>query len=441
MSKKLLILSSILFMSMNAFLVGCTNENSKSSHATKSNSSQPKENTKAFNFIASKNQPETVKDFVPLFAQQLAKYNQVAEKIWPKSAVTGVPVVLEDTESKKMWKISPEGKISTFSDKEANEMNLERSESPGTWGYYGKQFNKFGVDAQYSLEGKTLENGGMYFSLNNAVLKDKKLWNRYPHLGSYDALVFVLHENFHIFEQEKWNKLSEADIAKIGGNKNQHLDKTEARIIRYQLIQNLMTAVAHPKNKSLVLQAIATYNEYKSKYKTDFNNAHYWDRVEGSAQYMEIMAALYTYFPEQLNTEQDITLAIQNLGKQTTGYGNSTGNVEEAYDIGAFAGLLLDNYDSAWKTKLMQDKDTTPMSLLAKYFQNDKLPAYKPLDNENKNKVLQKITVKKKQLVTYHKQSLEEMKKELKSAKNPQQKAILEKEIKALEAKIAALEK
>ncbi|MCH1713377.1 MULTISPECIES: hypothetical protein [Lactococcus] len=441
MTKKLFVLTSILSLTMGTVLVGCASGDSKTTDTSKEKTNQSKENISSFNFISNKNQPETVKDFLPLFAQQLKKYNQVAEKIWPKNAVTGIPVVLEDTESKKMWKINPDGQISDFSEKEAKELNVERSEAPGTWGYYGKQFDKFGVDAQYSLDGKTLEGGGMYFSLDSAALKNKEMWNRYPHLGSYDALVFVLHENFHIFEQTKWNKLSETEIAKIGSEKDQHLGQTEARILRYQLIQNLMKAVTHPKDKTLVLQAIATYNEYKTKHKTDFDNAHYWDRTEGSAQYMEIMTALYTYFPDQLSTDKDITHAIQTLGKQTKGYGSSTGNVEESYDIGAFAGLLLDNYDSSWKMKLMKDKDTTPMSLLADYFQNEKLPAYTPLNEEDKNKLLEKITDKKKELVTYHKQSLEEMKKELHAASDPQQKEALEKEIKALEAKIAALEK
>jgi hypothetical protein len=435
------IIAGIGIIILSSSLIGCSAGDTNKSKSV--DSKQNKENKKqaSFNFIANKNQPETVQDFIPVFAQQLKKYNQVAEKIWPKSAVTNIPVVLEDTDSKKMWQITPDGQINDFSNQDAEDMNVDRSEVPGTWGYYGKQFDKFGVDAQYSLEGKTLESGGMYFSLNAAALKNKEMWNRYPHLGAYDALVFVLHENFHIFEQEKWNKLSETNTAKIGSEKDQHLEQTEARIIRYQLIQNLMKAVTQPKDMDLVLQAIATYNEYKAKHKTDFDNAHYWDRTEGSAQYMEIMVALYTYFPEQLHTDEDIAQAIQALGKQTKGYGTSIGNVEEAYDIGAFAGLLLDHYDSSWKMKLMKDKETTPMSLLADYFQNEKLPAYTPPNEEDKSKLLEKITDKKKELVTYQKQSLEEMKKELQAASNPDQKETLEKEIKVLEAKIAALEK
>ncbi|WP_251711848.1 hypothetical protein [Lactococcus ileimucosae] len=433
--------TTIGILILSAVLAGCSKGDTNKSSTTKPEQSKTEEKSTSFNFIASKNQPETVKDFLPVFAQQLKKYNEVAEKIWPNSAVTQVPVVLEDTDSKKMWKITPDGQISDFSDKEAEEMNVDRSESPGTWGYYGKQFGKFGVDANYNVHGKDLKDGGMYFSLDDATLKDKELFNRYPHLGSYDALVFVLHENFHIFEQEKWDKLPEEEIAKIGSKKDQHLDEVDARVIRYQLIQELMKAVAQPKDKSLVLQAIATYNEYKSKHKTDFDHAQYWDRTEGSAQYMEIMAALYTYFPDQLRTDEDITQAIQTLGKQTKGYGTSTGNVEEAYDVGAFASLLLDRYDTSWKTKLMKDKDTTPMSLLADYFQNDKLPDYTPLDEGDKNKLIEKISSKKKELVTYQKESLEQMKKDLQSAQDPQQKATLEKEIKALEEKIAALEK
>lgn len=89
----------------------------------------------------------------------------------------------------------------------------------------------------------------------------------------------------------------------------------------------------------------------------------------------------------------------------------------------------------------MKDKETTPMSLLADHFQNEKLPAYTPPNEEDKSKLLEKITDKKKELVTYQKQSLEEMKKELQAASNPDQKETLEKEIKVLEAKIAALEK
>lgn len=433
--------TTIGILILSAVLAGCSKGDTNKSSTAKPEQSKTEEKSTSFNFIASKNQPETVKDFLPVFAQQLKKYNEVAEKIWPNSAVTQVPVVLEDTDSKKMWKITPDGQISDFSDQEAKEMNVERSETPGTWGYYGKQFGKFGVDANYNVHGKDLKGGGMYFSLDDATLQNKELFNRYPHLGSYDALVFVLHENFHIFEQEKWNKLSETDTAKIGSEKNQHLDNTEARIIRYQLVQNLMKAVADPKDKSLVLQAITTYNEYKSKHKTDFDHAQYWDRTEGSAQYMEFMAALYTYFPDQLRTDEDIAQAIQALGKQTKGYGTSTGNVEEAYDVGGFASLLLDRYDTSWKTKLMEDKDATPMSLLADYFKNDKLPDYTPLDEGDKNKLLEQIKNKKKELVTYQKQSLEEMKKELQSAQDPQQKATLEKEIKALEEKIAALEK
>ncbi|MEY8537994.1 hypothetical protein AALM99_06015 [Lactococcus muris] len=433
--------TTIGILILSAVLAGCSKGDINKSSTAAPEQSKTEEKTPSFNFIANKNQPETVNDFLPVFAQQLKKYNQVAEKIWPNSAVTQIPVVLEDTDSKKMWKITPDGQISDFSDKDAEDMNVNRSEYPGTWGYYGKQFGKFGVDANYSVHGKDLKGGGMYFSLNNAALKDKKTWNRYPHLGTYDALVFVLHENFHIFEQERWDKLPEEEIAKIGSKKDQHLDNVEARVLRYQLIQELMTAVAQPNDQALVLKALSTYKEYEAKHKADFDAAQYWDRVEGSAQYMEVMAALQTYFPDQLKTDDDIAQAVQALGKQTKGYGKSTGNVEEAYDVGAFAGFLLDRYDTSWKTKLMKDKNTTPISLLAQHFQKEKLPDYKPLSEDDRNKLLEQISSKKKELITYQKESLEQMKKDLQSIEDPQQKAELEKEIKALEEKIAALEK
>ncbi|MDG6155268.1 hypothetical protein NF716_02685 [Lactococcus formosensis] len=157
------IITGIGIIILSSSLIGCSAGDTNKSKSV--DSKQNKENKKqaSFNFIANKNQPETVQDFIPVFAQQLKKYNQVAEKIWPKSAVTNIPVVLEDTDSKKMWQITPDGQINDFSNQDAEDMNVDRSEEPGTWGYYGKQFDKFGVDAQYSLEGKTLESGGMYF--------------------------------------------------------------------------------------------------------------------------------------------------------------------------------------------------------------------------------------------------------------------------------------
>ena len=95
MTKKLFVLTSILSLTMGTVLVGCASGDSKTTDTSKEKTNQSKENISSFNFISNKNQPETVKDFLPLFAQQLKKYNQVAEKIWPKNAVTGIPVVLQ----------------------------------------------------------------------------------------------------------------------------------------------------------------------------------------------------------------------------------------------------------------------------------------------------------------------------------------------------------
>lgn len=440
--KKATFITAVGIIVLSTQLVGCShNEAKNNSEVKKIEQNKKKEDTSSFNFIANKKQPETVKDFIPLFAQQLKKYNQVAEKIWPNNAITQIPVVLEDTDSKAMWKITPDGQISDFSEKEAKEMNVDRSETPGTWGYYGKQFGKFGVDSSYNVQGKNLKGGGMYFSLNAAALKDKKTWNSRPHLGSYDALVFALHENFHIFEQDKWDKLSNEQITELGTKKDQHLEDVDARLIRHQLIKELMAAIEHPKDKNFVLQALATYNQYKEKNKTDFDRAQYWDRTEGTAHYLELMTSIYTYFPEQLKTDEDINKAIQSLGKQTQSYTKSAGTVDESYDVGAMASFLLDRYDSSWKNKLMKDKNTTPISLLADYFRKEKLPAYEPLNQDDKAKVLKQISDKKKELVGYQKESLVQLKKELQGAEDATQKEMLEKEIAALEKKIAALEK
>ncbi|HBC89819.1 MAG TPA: hypothetical protein DCZ00_00055, partial [Lactococcus sp.] len=116
--------TTIGILILSAVLAGCSKGDTNKSSTAAPEQSKTEEKTPSFNFIANKNQPETVNDFLPIFAQQLKKYNQVAEKIWPNSAVTQIPVVLEDTDSKKMWKITPDGQISDFSDKDAEDMNV-----------------------------------------------------------------------------------------------------------------------------------------------------------------------------------------------------------------------------------------------------------------------------------------------------------------------------
>ena len=70
MTKKLFVLISILSLTMGTVLVGCASGDSKTTDTSKEKINQSKENAPSFNFISSKIQPETVKDFLPLFAQQ-----------------------------------------------------------------------------------------------------------------------------------------------------------------------------------------------------------------------------------------------------------------------------------------------------------------------------------------------------------------------------------
>lgn len=84
MTKKLFVLTSILSLTMGTVLVGCASGDSKTTDTSKEKTNQSKENISSFNFISNKNQPETVKDFLPLFAQQLKNIIKSLKKFGPK---------------------------------------------------------------------------------------------------------------------------------------------------------------------------------------------------------------------------------------------------------------------------------------------------------------------------------------------------------------------
>jgi hypothetical protein len=56
----------------------------------------------------------------------------------------------------------------------------------------------------------------------------------------------------------------------------QSLENLEARTLRYRLQRQILMAVSSPENKSLILEALATYKQWKQSFPEDYENSIYF---------------------------------------------------------------------------------------------------------------------------------------------------------------------
>lgn len=130
--------------------------------------------------------------------------------------------------------------------------------------------------------------------------------------------------------------------------------------------------MSEPGNTALILDALATYEDWKVQFPEDYKAAKEYDRMEGTAQYYEIVSSLYAAYPDQVNSE-NIDDAIALLATRPDIY-VLHGVSSEAYMVGGFAGFLLDRLEDDWKERLMADPQATPIEMLSQHFENETLP-------------------------------------------------------------------
>jgi len=343
--------------------------------------------TAEFEFGPQANAPQTVDDFLPVFAAQLKKYDEMAPQLWPDNAVVDKSVVIEDVDTNRLWLVSPDGAVAEISDSDADEMGIVRMPNA----------------AQFSLY-----DDGVYVTISEADLNDEARWGKYLHLGTHDAIIWLIHEGFHAFEQPKWAEL-EGEVA--NSNRDEFLENTTARAMRDLLQRQLLLALSEPENAGLILDALATYEDWKSTYPQEYADSIYFDRAEGTAYYYEIVAALNLAFPDRINNTADLEQAITALAKQgeavNSAYG--LGLVQEGYTVGGYACLLLDRVDPTWKETIMSNPELTPIELLRENFSSEALPAPQQLSSEDLASMDQKILDRWEFLLNRKRETLTEM--------------------------------
>ncbi|MFD9624792.1 hypothetical protein [Peribacillus muralis] len=313
---------------------------------------------------AAKAQPLTISDFIKVFALQVKRYNEVSSSLWPNNPLVNQYVIADDYKNHQIYLIAPNGHYKKITQKEMKKYGIMRMTYNGGW----SAFNKNGIE-------------GAYIALDENALTNYYSFERYQHIGSYDPFSTYAHELFHV-SQNDWSSDSESKV-----NEGDRLDDSNSRKKRMLLIQQLMLAISDKNKRDIhTRDAVSTYIDYKHKNKKDYKIALLKDRIEGTAYYYELMSSLYAGYPEIISTDSDVYHALELLMANDNPMYRATGLPDESYEMGGFAGILLDMQAIArgqdsndWKRKIEKDPLLTPMDLLASSYQTNSLPAVKKI--------------------------------------------------------------
>jgi len=290
--------------------------------------------------------PSTMEEFVPVFAEQLRLYNEVAPSLWPDNAIVNQSAILEGIESGRFWYVSPDGQARPVSKNETLSYGFQRQAYTGGFDFY---------------------EGGLYLAVIEEDLRNYLVWGRGIFLGTYDSILFVSHEGFHKREQSKWKA--------VGKNPNSERDERlkdlPARAKRNLLQIQLLKAVSEPGNTRLILEAVSTYEDWKKQFPDEFNKSKVTDIVEGTAYYYEIVSGLYIGYPDQVNSG-NIDKALALIATRPDVF-IAPGLTMEGYTVGGFACMLLDRLENDWKQRMMASGDT-PVEMLSRHFKDTALP-------------------------------------------------------------------
>jgi len=310
-------------------------------------------------------QPKNITEYIPIFAEQLKRYNEIAPLLWPDNALVNQSAIVEGVKSKKFWLIEQDGTVKPLSKKEALGYGFSRNAYTGGFSFY---------------------EGGAYLAVDEENLTNYLMWQQYLHLGAYDSILFLTHEGFHAIEQPKWK--SPGVI--YNRARSEFSENIPARAKRALLQSQLLKAASRPGDTGLILDALATYASWKEQFPDDYKNSIYFDRVEGTANYYELITGLYSAYPDQIKNLDDVSRALALLATREDVYINH-GLIGECYIVGAFSCVLLDRLQSGWKEQLMNDPDATPVEMLLQYFRDETLPEPRQLSQAEIDTVAVKL--------------------------------------------------
>lgn len=303
-----------------------------------------------------KPQPATLDDYVQQTASQIGKFNKRAESFWPGTSFDGAVVYFISNDRKNAWKVEYDGSYTKVE-------NVKSVPRHGSVLGYEMEFFPLRVE----IDGVK----GMVIVISQDALLDQKSYEKYTHLGTYDPLLTYIHEGFHLFAQDgdRWEN---ADVSTA--IRENALDNLEARKLRTYTLKLLSRALQDEENRDLYMkQAVKLHQEYKTTFVKEYERVRYFERIEGTASYYEVVASLQVSYPETIHeTNYAKAVALWSTHRRPE---EVLGASHEAYELGILAGVLLDlkSDPSEWKEKIERDPETTPMDLIEGLYTKEEL--------------------------------------------------------------------
>ena len=321
--------------------------------------------TFTFGVQAHATQPTTIEDYITVLAGQLKRYNEIAPSLWPDNKLVNQSLIVEEIRKHDFWLIEPSGTVTV----------LSRAEALG-----------YGIERLPYTDGFSFFDGGVYLVASKEDLTNYLVFQKYLYLGTYDTFITFAHEGFHEKEQSEWQMMS--DVPNM--ERDEFFSNTAARAKRVLLQKQLLKAVSEPGNKPLILDALATYADWKKSFPEDYTNSVYFDRVEGTAYYYELISSLYSAYPDQIKNVDDLNRALALLATREDIY-IDYGLVAEGYVVSGLSCILLDRLEDGWKEDLINDSEATPIEMLLQHFKEETLPAPQQLTQTKIDAVAEEI--------------------------------------------------
>jgi hypothetical protein len=215
-----------------------------------------------------------------------------------------------------------------------------------------------------------------------------------------ETLSLALHEAFHAFGQKDFFK--EENVTRDGSI----TIKAEPRLYRKMIITRLAEAILNPasKNQKLAL-ASYWYGKYNSEFLTESQSVKHFDRIEGSASYVESMTRILSAASCSLSSQEFLNSVNKEIAKvQSQLSYMSLSPSSESYKLGFLSGLLLKYGNvAAWESKVIAGQ--TPLEILMK----DIVPAADSADDEIVKKLNARVEKDNQERINYFEPIVKDM--------------------------------
>ena len=335
-------------------------------------------------------QVRDIESYIPHLAEQIREFNRIAPVLWVDNPVVDVSFLMADSELERFWMINPDGYI--------EDLTFEQATAHG-----------FPEDMEFLLFTFFEDGSGIYMRFSDDVVTDEFAAERAllnPHRGGpFTMLTFGIHELFHHLEQgrhwaenmelpedmdafyEEFFSWSEEDqeafmmqVQEAFPNldREEFLENAEARAVRHTMLRQIFRALADLDDEGLVLDLLATYEHYRTNFPEEHHMSVQWDRIEGTAQYFDVLAALMAV---HFVAFEDVDRAVAEFAVLADSQDSFIhyGLVKEGYIMG-WAGFLLNRYiePSVWQQRFVDDTNATFLGILSEQI-NEPLPAFTPM--------------------------------------------------------------